>query len=78
MQLTCMSEAGSRKSDPQWASTIFMSFSMVGKRRLFTRIKKSLTCHNRWLGQQTLSQNMTGTRLRAFANDLQASCAERS
>ena len=39
-----MSRAGSRKSDPQWASTIFISFSMVGKRRLFTRIKKSLTC----------------------------------
>ena len=53
-QPTCMSDAGSRKSDPQCASTIFMSFSMVGKRRLFTRIRKSLTCHSEWLGQQIL------------------------
>ena len=39
-----MSEAGSRKREPQCASTIFMSRSMLGKRPLLTRIKKSLTC----------------------------------
>ena len=41
--ITCISEAGSRKSEPQCARTIFMSFSMVGKRLLFTLMRKSLT-----------------------------------
>ena len=40
-----MRETGSRNKEPQCASTIFMSFSMVGKRLLFTRCRKSLTCH---------------------------------
>ena len=42
--LTWHRAAGSRNSDPQWASTIFMSFSMLGKRLHFTRCRKSRTC----------------------------------
>lgn len=40
---TSCTAAGSSSSEPQCASTMAMSLSMGGKRRLFTRCKKSLT-----------------------------------
>lgn len=43
-RLTCMRATGSSSSEPQWAMTIFMSFSMLGNLPLLLRIRKSRTC----------------------------------